>query len=93
MRDEIAKIIGFWMELGLSGFRVDAVPFLIETAGIEGGVEELPDPHDYLHDLRAFLTRRRGDAILLGEVNLSHEEAARSSATRTATSSTCCSTS
>ena len=31
VRDEIARIIGFWMELGLSGFRVDAVPFLLET--------------------------------------------------------------
>ena len=75
VRDEIAKIMGFWMELGLSGFRVDAVPFLIETAGIEGGSEALPDPHDYLRDLRAFLNRRRGDAVLLGEVNLSHQDA------------------
>jgi trehalose synthase len=74
VRDEIAKVMGFWMELGLSGFRVDAVPFLIDTAGIIGGVEDLTDPHGYLRDLRAFLTRRRGDAILLGEVNLSHEE-------------------
>ena len=33
VRDEIARIIGFWMELGLSGFRVDAVPFLLENTG------------------------------------------------------------
>ena len=33
VRDEIAKVIGFWLELGLSGFRVDAVPFLLETTG------------------------------------------------------------
>ena len=31
VRDEIAKTIGFWLELGISGFRVDAVPFLIEA--------------------------------------------------------------
>ena len=34
VRDEIHKVIGFWLELGLSGFRVDAVPFLIEQEGI-----------------------------------------------------------
>jgi trehalose synthase len=77
VRDEIARIVGFWMELGLSGFRVDAVPFLLETTGIEDGVEALPQPHDYLRDLRAFLGRRSGDAILLGEVNLSHEQSRR----------------
>ena len=74
VRDEIARIIGVWMELGLSGFRVDAVPFLLETSGIEGGAEALPQPHDYLRDLRAFLNRRSGDAILLGEVNLTHDQ-------------------
>ena len=40
VRDEIIKIIGFWLELGLSGFRVDAVPFLIERLGIEGAARE-----------------------------------------------------
>ena len=33
VRDEIIKVVGFWLELGLSGFRVDAVPFLLETIG------------------------------------------------------------
>jgi trehalose synthase len=68
VRDEIHKVVGFWLELGLSGFRVDAAPFLIEQAGIQEGV--LGDPHEYLRDLRAFLARRRGDAILLAEANL-----------------------
>ena len=75
VRNEIARIIGFWMELGLSGFRVDAVPFLLETSGIDGGAEELPQPHDYLRDLRSFLGRRNGEAIMLGEVNLPHTQA------------------
>jgi glycosidase len=35
VRDEIAKIAGFWLELGVDGFRVDAVPYLIETGGID----------------------------------------------------------
>jgi trehalose synthase len=68
VRDEIHKVIGFWLELGLSGFRVDAAPFLIEHTGVEEA--ELGDGHEYLRDLRAFLARRRGDAILLAEANL-----------------------
>ena len=94
VRDEIAKIMGFWMQLGLSGFRVDAVPFLIDTAGIDGGSEALPDPHAYLRDLRALPEpppRRRRPARR-GEPEPSGQRA-RSSATRTATRSRCCSTS
>ncbi|MGI9021837.1 MAG: alpha-amylase family protein [Acidimicrobiales bacterium] len=66
VRDEIAKIVGFWLELGVDGFRVDAVPFLIEQSP---GAVSL-DPHEVLRDLRAFVSRRRGDAMMLGEVNL-----------------------
>ncbi|MET8004548.1 alpha-amylase family protein [Nonomuraea glycinis] len=69
VRDEITRILGFWMELGLSGFRVDAVPFLIENVA-----PELPDPHEVLADLRAFMTRRKGDSVLLGEVNVVYDE-------------------
>jgi glycosidase len=54
--------------LGLSGFRVDAVPFLIETGGIEAQLEITP--HGFLQDLAGGLSRRRGDAIMLGEDNL-----------------------
>ena len=68
VREEIARILGFWMALGVSGFRVDAVPFLLELEGITGAPRI--DPHRYLKELRAFVQRRRGDAVLLGEVNL-----------------------
>jgi trehalose synthase len=67
VRDEINKIVGYWLELGLSGFRVDAAPFVIELAGTEA--ERGQDPHDFLVNLRAFLNRRRGDAILVAEAN------------------------
>ncbi|GAA1367413.1 alpha-amylase family protein [Streptomyces beijiangensis] len=76
VRDEIARIMGFWTQLGLSGFRVDAVPFLLETDG-QADAGQLPDPHEYLADLRAFLGRRNGEAVLLGEVNLPYDETAR----------------
>ena len=75
VRDEIRKLIGFWLAQNLSGFRVDAVPFLLELDGI-GEAMEL-DPHEYLRDLRAFLNRRSGEAVLLGEVNLPPAEQRR----------------
>ncbi len=68
VRDEVRKIIGFWLAQGLSGFRVDAVPFFLETDGIDEVMEVAP--HDYLRDLCDFLTRRNGEAVMLGEVNL-----------------------
>ncbi|MBX0301274.1 alpha-amylase family protein [Cryobacterium sp. 1639] len=77
VRDEIARIVGFWTQLGISGFRVDAVPFLIEPKSEEEGAEghdQLPDPHEYLGDISAFLARRSSEAMLLGEVNLPHQE-------------------
>lgn len=73
VRDEIAKTVGFWTQLGLSGFRVDAVPFFLSDAAKHPD-DDITDPHDYLRDLRAFLHRRRGDAILMGEVNLPYDE-------------------
>ncbi|MEV7608475.1 alpha-amylase family protein [Microbacterium sp. NPDC089320] len=70
VRDEIAKVIGFWLQLGISGFRVDAVPFLLEIPEGAG----IPEPHDLLRDMRRFLQRRSSEAILLGEVNLPYDE-------------------
>jgi trehalose synthase len=72
VREEIAKIAGFWLQLGVDGFRVDAVPYLIEPGGTDA--PEGIDPHELLRDLRSFTSRRRGDALLLGEVNLPPDE-------------------
>jgi len=77
VRDEIAKMMGYWLQLGISGFRVDAVPFMLETTGVdEQELARFHDPHHYLRELRAFLGRRTGDGILLGEVNLPHDQQA-----------------
>jgi trehalose synthase len=68
VRDELAQVMGFWLEQGLSGFRIDAVPFLIEPMGLPD--HAIVDPHELLRDLRAYVNRRNGGAVLLGEVNL-----------------------
>jgi maltose alpha-D-glucosyltransferase/alpha-amylase len=71
VRAELKKVMGFWLELGVSGFRVDAVPFLIEPT--HGGAEQAYD-FDLLHEMRDFLQWRRRDAILLAEANVLPQE-------------------
>jgi maltose alpha-D-glucosyltransferase/alpha-amylase len=72
VRAEIQRIMGFWLELGVSGFRLDAAPYLIELKGIDG--TEGQDPYEYLRELRSFLSWRQGDAILLAEANVPPEQ-------------------
>jgi maltose alpha-D-glucosyltransferase/alpha-amylase len=72
VRDELAQVAGYWLNQGLAGFRVDAVPFLLEPTGMPEGA--IVDPHELLRDFRRHLGRRRGEAILLGEVNLAPDE-------------------
>lgn len=73
VREEIRKIMGFWLQLGVSGFRVDAAPFLIELKGIDGA--EDVDPYNYLREFREFLQWRQGDSILLAEANVTPDKA------------------
>ncbi|MBB1514803.1 alpha-amylase family protein [Tessaracoccus sp. MC1679] len=72
--DEILRTVGFWLELGIDGFRVDAVPFLMQNADNTGTQTMAVDPHDVIRQLRAFMQRRKGHAMLLGEVNVPHAE-------------------
>ena len=74
VRDEIARVMGFWLQLGVSGFRVDAVPFLLDHTGVEDSDGALANPLDFLKSLRAFLGRRSGDAMMLGEANLPRDQ-------------------
>jgi trehalose synthase len=73
VQEEITRTLGFWLELGVSGFRVDAVPFLFARDGVPGDPGVF-DPYRYLGDVRNFVTRRVGDAVLLGEVNLAYKD-------------------
>lgn len=74
VREQIAKAMGLWLELGLDGFRLDAVPFFLETRGQPKDEAATIDPHGYLSALRSFVSRRNGSAVLLGEVNLPYKE-------------------
>ncbi len=73
VRDEMDKVLGFWLELGVSGFRVDSLQFMIETIGTPARDK----PVSYLQSLVEFMQRRRGDAIFLGEANVSGQEQQR----------------
>ncbi|ROP34765.1 alpha-amylase family glycosyl hydrolase [Pseudokineococcus lusitanus] len=94
VRDEIRRIMGFWLELGVVGFRVDAVPYFVETATREGDADDegdgalaepvhrglrrdagaLSESFQMLDLMRAFISRRSSEAIMLGEVNLPYDE-------------------
>ena len=65
---EILKIMGFWLQLGVSGFRMDAVPFVISAKGAT--VRRPIEHYDMLRMFREFLTWREGDAIILAEANV-----------------------
>ncbi len=74
VRDQIAKSMGFWLQLGIDGFRLDAVPFFLELRGAPEDKAARIDPHEYLAALRSFLNRRNGSGVLLGEVNLPYKD-------------------
>src|SRR6476620_1682499 len=69
---EILRIFEFWMDLGVDGFRLDAVPYLYEREGTS--CESLPETHAYLKKLRAHLDTKYGDRMLLAEANQWPEE-------------------
>jgi len=71
VRTEIQRIMGFWLQLGVCGFRMDAVPFLISRKGTH--VRPHKD-YEFLHEMRDFLQWRRRDAVLLAEANVPPDE-------------------
>jgi trehalose synthase len=78
VREEVMRTMGYWLQLGVDGFRIDAVPFLFTADPLPKRERRFPDfdPHDYLRRLKAFADRRKGSAMLLGEVNLPYADMA-----------------
>ena len=67
VQEEIFKVARFWLELGIDGFRADAVPYLFEREGTS--CENLPETHAYLKRLRLFMDKEFPGRILLCEAN------------------------
>jgi maltose alpha-D-glucosyltransferase/alpha-amylase len=65
---EILKIVGFWLQLGVDGFRMDAVPFVIARKG--AGLSRPAEHYDMLRSFSEFLSWRKSGAIILGEANI-----------------------
>ncbi len=63
----ILDVVRFWIDIGLDGFRLDAVPYLFERAGTNG--ENLPETHDYLKRLRKEIESTHPNTVLLAEAN------------------------
>ncbi len=67
VRADMLNVMKFWLDLGVDGFRADAVPYLFEREGTS--CENLPATHDYLKELRGYIDNRYPDRILLCEAN------------------------
>ena len=68
VRDEIRGVMDYWLRLGVDGFRIDAASHLVEKKGLDQTRPERP--HGILRNFRRFVTKRKGDAVLLGEVDV-----------------------
>jgi maltose alpha-D-glucosyltransferase/alpha-amylase len=73
VRQEILKVIDFWLAMGVDGLRLDAVPYLFEKEGTT--CENLPETHGFLKEIRAFVDRKYPGRMLLAEANQWPEDA------------------
>src|SRR4051794_11696036 len=71
VRQEIGRIMEFWLRMGVAGFRVDAVPYMVERAR---NADPRDDGHWLLEEMREFAVLRQPEAVLLGEVDVPPEE-------------------
>lgn len=71
---EMRKIVRYWLDKGVAGFRVDAVPFLIEIANSDFDPEKPEHQFDIITQLHQYIQWHKKDAILLGEANVDPKE-------------------
>ncbi len=71
---EILRIVDFWLDMGVDGVRLDAIPYLYEREGTS--CENLPETHAYLKSLRAHVDGKYEDRMLLAEANQWPEDSA-----------------
>ncbi len=65
--DELLKVMEYWLDMGVDGLRLDAIPYLVEREGTNN--ENLPETHDVLKRIRAVIDERYPDRMLLAEAN------------------------
>jgi len=73
VREAVIDVLDFWLEMGVDGVRLDAIPYLHEREGTNG--ENLPETHEELRKLRAHIDDEFGDRMLLAEANQWPEDA------------------
>ncbi|KKO18356.1 MAG: trehalose synthase [Candidatus Brocadia fulgida] len=73
VQKKIMRVINYWLDMGVDGFRLDAVPYLFEREGTN--CESLPETHRFLKELRAYLDRNFKNRMLLAEANQWPEDA------------------
>jgi maltose alpha-D-glucosyltransferase / alpha-amylase len=76
VRTEIRRIMGFWLQQGVAGFRVDALPFILEEPPRDKKKRRQLH-YEYLTEMRTFLQWRAGRAVLLGEANVRPQDVPR----------------
>ncbi|RAU82701.1 maltose alpha-D-glucosyltransferase [Pontibacter arcticus] len=74
MQREVFKMLDYWFDLGVDGFRLDAVPYLFERENTNS--ENLPETHDFLKKLRAHVDSKYSGKLLLAEANMWPEDSA-----------------
>ena len=67
MQEALFRVVDFWMEAGVDGLRLDAIPYLYVREGTSG--ENLPETHAFLKKLRHYVDERFADRMLLAEAN------------------------
>ncbi len=67
VQEAMLDVLRFWLDLGIDGFRLDAVPYLFERDGTNG--ENLPETHEFLKRVRATVDAEYPDRVLLAEAN------------------------
>lgn len=72
VRAEIKRVMAFWLQMGVSGFRIDGAPFVLEL--VSPGVDPGPMDWSILDDWRQDVQWRRGDAVLLCEANVDADD-------------------
>ena len=73
VHEKITKVVDFWLDLGVDGLRLDAVPYLYERE--DTNCENLPETHVFLKKLRAHVDEKYSDRMLLAEANQWPEDA------------------